>query len=254
MVLKRQLLGEITVPHGLDKEGKCLGTDEVRGDYLMPLADLDTVGDQVQKGGGVDHIAVFSITMLACCRVDVIYKSYISHHKRLRASDEHHDEMEVETMLMRTDPFRDLDRLTQQVFGTAAKPALMAMDAWRDQDKFVVEFDLPGIDVESIDLDVERNVLTVRADRPAREGIEEWLAAERPRGVFSRQLMLGDTLDTDNVNASYQAGVLRLEIPVAEKARPRKITINSADEQTSVTTTEDQTAVAAAHDQHAVNA
>ena len=134
-------------------------------------------------------------------------------------------------MLMRTDPFRDLDRLTQQVFGTAARPALMSMDAWQEQDKFIVEFDLPGIDANSIDLDVERNVLTVRADRPAREGIEELIAAERPRGVFSRQLILGDNLDTDHITASYQAGVLRLEVPVAERAKPRKITVNAADEQ-----------------------
>jgi len=134
-------------------------------------------------------------------------------------------------MLMRTDPFRDLDRLTQQVFGTAARPAIMSMDAWRDQDKFVVEFDLPGIDVNSIDIDVERNVLTVRADRPAREGIEELVAAERPRGVFSRQLILGDNLDTEHVNANYQSGVLRLEIPVAEKAKPRKISVKAAEDQ-----------------------
>ena len=134
-------------------------------------------------------------------------------------------------MLMRTDPFRDLDRLTQQVFGTAARPAIMTMDAWRDQDTFVVEFDLPGIDVNSIDLDVERNVLTVRADRPVREGIEELVAAERPRGVFSRQLMLGDNLDTERIQASYQAGVLRLEIPVAEKAKPRKIAVNAEEDQ-----------------------
>ena len=134
-------------------------------------------------------------------------------------------------MLMRTDPFRDLDRLTQQVFGTPARPALMSMDAWQEQDKFIVEFDLPGIDTESIDLDVERNVLTVRADRPAKEGIAELVAAERPRGVFSRQLILGDNLDTDHISAGYQNGVLRLEVPVAEKAKPRKITINAADEQ-----------------------
>jgi HSP20 family protein len=134
-------------------------------------------------------------------------------------------------MLMRTDPFRDLDRLTQQVFGTAARPALMAMDAWREHDTFVVEFDLPGIDSNSIDLDVERNVLTVRADRPIREGIEELVAAERPRGVFSRQLILGDNLDTERINASYTGGVLRLEIPVAEKAKPRKISVNAADDQ-----------------------
>ena len=133
-------------------------------------------------------------------------------------------------MLMRTDPFRDLDRLTQQVFGTAARPAAMPMDAWREKDSFVVEFDLPGIDANSIDLDVERNVLTVRADRPAREGIEELVAAERPRGVFSRQLILGDNLDTDRIAADYHAGVLRLEIPVAEKAKPRKISINAAED------------------------
>jgi len=133
-------------------------------------------------------------------------------------------------MLMRTDPFRDLDRLTQQVFGTTSRPALMAMDAWRDQDVFVVEFDLPGIDVNSIDLDVERNVLTVRADRPVREGIEELVAAERPRGVFSRQLILGDNLDTEHIDANYEAGVLRLQIPVAEKAKPRKISVSTADD------------------------
>ena len=134
-------------------------------------------------------------------------------------------------MLMRTDPFRDLDRLTQQVFGTAARPALMAMDAWQENDRFIVEFDLPGIDTDSIDLDVERNALTVRADRPAREGIEELVAAERPRGVFSRQLILGDNLDSEHITASYHNGVLRLEVPVAEKAKPRKISINAADDQ-----------------------
>ena len=104
------------------------------------------------------------------------------------------------------------------------------MDAWREKDSFVVEFDLPGIEANSIDLDVERNVLTVRADRPAREGIEELVAAERPRGVFSRQLILGDNLDTDRIAADYHAGVLRLEIPVAEKAKPRKISVNTAED------------------------
>ena len=133
-------------------------------------------------------------------------------------------------MLMRTDPFRDLDRLTQQVFGTAARPAMMSMDAWREGDTFTVEFDLPGIDPSSIDLDVERNVLTVRADRPVREGIAELVAAERPRGVFSRQLILGDNLDTERISAAYHSGVLRLEIPVAEKAKPRKISVQAADD------------------------
>jgi len=128
-------------------------------------------------------------------------------------------------MLVRTDPFRDLDRLTQQVFGTSARPAVMPMDAWREGDTFVVEFDLPGVDPGAVDLDVERNVLTVRAERPARDFEGEQLASERPRGVFSRQLILGDNLDTEQVSAAYDNGVLRLQIPVAEKAKPRKIAI-----------------------------
>jgi len=141
--------------------------------------------------------------------------------------------MEVDTMLMRTDPFRELDRLTQQVFGTSgtlARPAVMPMDAWREGDTFHVEFDLPGVNPDSIDLDVERNVVTVKAERPARDGDAELIAAERPRGVFSRQLILGDNLDTEHIEASYDTGVLTLLIPVAEQAKPRKIAITSKDE------------------------
>ena len=134
-------------------------------------------------------------------------------------------------MLMRTtDPFRELDRLTQQVFGgsgTLARPAVMPMDAWRDGDTFHVEFDLPGVNPDSIDLDVERNVVTVKAERRPRASDAELIAAERPRGVFSRQLMLGDNLDTEHISASYDAGVLTLQIPVAEQAKPRKIAITS---------------------------
>jgi HSP20 family protein len=141
-------------------------------------------------------------------------------------------DMEVVAMLMRTDPFRDLDRLTQQMWGTASRPALMAMDAWREGDEFVVTFDLPGVSPDSVDLDVERNVLTVRAERPALDGDRELIAAERPRGVFSRQLILGDNLDTESVGASYEAGVLTIRIPVAEQAKPRKIQISQeADRQ-----------------------
>jgi HSP20 family protein len=139
--------------------------------------------------------------------------------------------MEVDMMLMRTDPFRELDRLTQQVFGTMgtpARPTAMPMDAWRDGNEFVVEFDLPGVDAESIDLDVERNVLTVKAERaPRRDENVELVASERPRGMFSRQLFLGETLDTEHIAASYDAGVLTLRIPVAERAKPRKISISS---------------------------
>ncbi len=136
-------------------------------------------------------------------------------------------------MLMRTDPFRELDRLTQQVFGsdgTLARPSVMPMDAWRDGDTFYVEFDLPGVDPDSVDLDVERNVVTVKAERPSRASDAELIAAERPRGVFSRQLILGDNLDTEHIAASYDAGVLSLQIPVAEQAKPRKIAIASKGE------------------------
>jgi HSP20 family protein len=137
-------------------------------------------------------------------------------------------------MLMRTDPFRELDRLTQQVLGNAgtwSRPTAMAMDAYRDGDRFVVAFDLPGVSPEAIELDVERNVLTVKAERrPIVTGDQvEMQVAERPLGVFSRQLFLGDTLDTENIEAGYEAGVLTLRIPIAERAKPRKIAIANAD-------------------------
>jgi HSP20 family protein len=133
-------------------------------------------------------------------------------------------------MLLRTtDPFRDFDRLAQQILGTTNRPAVMAMDAWREGERFVIEFDLPGVSPDTIDLDVERNVLTVRAERVARNGDWEALASERPRGVFSRQLVLGDNLDLDHIDASYEAGVLRLTVPVAEKAKPRKIQVAGLD-------------------------
>jgi HSP20 family protein len=133
------------------------------------------------------------------------------------------------SMLMRTDPFRELDRFTQQLFGqngTWSRPAVMPMDAYRDGAQFVVHFDLPGVDPSSVDLNVERNVLTVKAERAPSYGEDvELQVAERPRGVFSRQLFLGDTLDAEHVAASYDVGVLTLRIPIAEKAKPRKIEI-----------------------------
>jgi len=133
-------------------------------------------------------------------------------------------------LLRNTDPFRDLDRIAQQVLGTTNRPAVMAMDAWREGETFVIEFDLPGVAAESIDLDVERNVLTVRAERVARNGNWEMLASERPRGVFSRQLVLGDNLDLGKIQAGYEGGVLRLRVPVAEQAKPRKIQISSGSD------------------------
>jgi HSP20 family protein len=137
-------------------------------------------------------------------------------------------------MLMRTDPFRELDRVAQQVFtgaGTWSRPTAMPMDAYRAGEQFVVSFDLPGVNPEAIELDVERNVLTVKAERrPVVTGEQvEMQVAERPLGVFSRQLFLGDTLDTEHIGASYDAGVLTLRIPIAEKAKPRKIAISHTE-------------------------
>ena len=137
-------------------------------------------------------------------------------------------------VLMRTDPFRELDRLTQQVQGTAARPAVMPMDAWRDGDRLIVEFDLPGVQEDSLGLDVERNVLTVRAERPDVDQSREMVTAERPRGVFSRQLFLGENLDTDRIEADYRDGVLRLTIPVAERAKPRRIEISHDGKHTAI--------------------
>ncbi|MGM1061969.1 Hsp20/alpha crystallin family protein [Saccharothrix sp. Mg75] len=137
-------------------------------------------------------------------------------------------------MLMRTDPFRELDRLAQQFLsgpGTWSRPTPMPMDAYRAGEEFVVEFDLPGVTADAIELDVERNVLTVKAERrPNRrtDGVEMQVS-ERPLGVFSRQLFLGDTLDTEHIRADYDSGVLTLRIPIAEKAKPRRIAIGTAD-------------------------
>jgi HSP20 family protein len=133
-------------------------------------------------------------------------------------------------MLMRTDPFRDFDRLAQQVLGTPARPAAMPIDAYRHGDQFIVEFDLPGVDTGSIDLTVEKNVLTVHAQRrrTAPDGVE-LLVGERPQGTFSRQLFLGEGLDTDRIDANYADGVLTLRLPIAEKAKPRRVPINIAE-------------------------
>jgi HSP20 family protein len=132
------------------------------------------------------------------------------------------------TMLMRTEPFRDIDRMFEQLVGTTSRPAVMHVDAERDGDNFYVYFDLPGVDPDSIDLTVERNVLQVKAQRQRqiKDGVET-VISERPTGTFSRQLFLGDTLDTDNLEANYDNGVLTLRIPVSDKAKPRKISIGA---------------------------
>jgi HSP20 family protein len=133
-------------------------------------------------------------------------------------------------MLMRFDPFRELDRLAD-VTGANA-PRTFPMDAYRRGDDIALLFDLPGIDPQSIDLTVDQHVLTVRAERQSepQEG-EEVLAAERPQGTFIRRVFLGDTLDTDRISAEYHDGVLMLTIPISERAKPRKIEVSGDGQQ-----------------------
>ena len=128
-------------------------------------------------------------------------------------------------MLMRFDPFRELDQVTQQLVRQSTRPGA-PMDAYRHGDEFVVQFDFPGVDPGSIDLTVEKNVLNVSAtrQRTIAEG-DEVLIAERPQGEFRRQLFLGEQLDTENIQAEYDNGVLTLRLSVAERAKPRKVEI-----------------------------
>jgi len=144
-------------------------------------------------------------------------------------------------MLMRSEPFTEVNRLAQQLFGTPvtgtwSRPAAMPCDAYRSGDEFVIAFDLPGVDPNAIDIDVERNVLTVKAERRPVDLGEKAIVqlSERPLGVFSRQLFLGDALDTNSIQASYDNGVLVLRIPVAEQAKPRKITVGHQAEQRAI--------------------
>jgi HSP20 family protein len=143
-------------------------------------------------------------------------------------------------MLMRTDTFRELDRLAQSLLGstppgTWSRPTGMPLDAYRKGDEFVVVFDLPGVSPDAIDIDVERNVLTVRAERRplSFDGEAHVQTAERPMGAFARQLFLGDALDTDRIQAAYENGVLTLRIPVAEQAKPRRVEIATAQPQSA---------------------
>ena len=127
---------------------------------------------------------------------------------------------------LRFDPFRDFDRLAAEVLGTARTPSLMPMDCLRTGDQFVVRFDLPGIDADSLDVSAENQTLTVRAERTRRDPDgSTYLISERPSGTYSRQLVLGDGLAVDDIRAEYHDGVLTLTIPVAEQAKPRKIEI-----------------------------
>jgi HSP20 family protein len=146
-------------------------------------------------------------------------------------------------MVMRFDPFRELDRLSQDLWQGSSRRAsatasVMPIDAYREGDHFLVHFDLPGVDPASVELTVEKNVLTVRAERGAHWGPDaELIVAERPQGSFSRQLFLAETLDTDRIDASYDAGVLTVRIPVAEAAKPRRVEIGQHDGGSTAITT-----------------
>jgi HSP20 family protein len=136
--------------------------------------------------------------------------------------------------LMRYDPFREMDRFTEQLFGSGSgtRAPFMPMDAVRREDRVEIVFDVPGVAPDAIEVSVERNVLTVKADRawwPA-EG-DEILARERSQGTYTRQVMLGDALDPDRLEAHYEHGVLRITIPVAERAQPRKVEIRTGAEE-----------------------
>ncbi|MBT2439563.1 Hsp20/alpha crystallin family protein [Streptomyces sp. ISL-36] len=142
-------------------------------------------------------------------------------------------------MLMRTDPFRELDRLTQQLLGTTgtwSRPSAMPMDAYRDGDVYVIALDLPGVSADAINIDVERTMLTVKAERrPSAKGDDVQVElSERPLGVFSRQVMLADTLDTEHIEAEYDAGVLTLRIPIAERAKPRRVSVGAGSERKQI--------------------
>ena len=134
-------------------------------------------------------------------------------------------------MTVAFDPlFRDLNRLATEVFGSSRVPQTMPIDAYRTGESYVVEFELPGIDPESLEVRAENNTLTVRAERKARTGGEgepevSYVTSERPRGRFSRQLSLGEGFDLDNISADYTDGVLTVTLPVAEKAKPRQIKV-----------------------------
>lgn len=125
--------------------------------------------------------------------------------------------------LMRFDPFRELDRLSEQMMGGRG-PRTMPMEAWRRKDEFYVYVDLPGIDRDDVELTVERNVVSIRAQRrPAHEEGDDVIVDERPHGTFTRQLFLGDNLDANKLSADYDRGVLMLTIPIAEASKPRRI-------------------------------
>ena len=139
-------------------------------------------------------------------------------------------------MLMRFDPFRELDELTDRLRDDGRRSRSMPLDAYRIGDVFHVDVDLPGVRPESIEVTVEKNVLSVKAERHWKTEDAETVVCERPTGTFSRELFLADSLDSDKISASYENGVLRLTIPIAEQAKARRIEVKAPEERTAITT------------------
>lgn len=133
------------------------------------------------------------------------------------------------------DPFRELDRVAASMLDSRQGPRLMPIDLYRDGDTYVLNADLPGIDPGTVDVDVDGQVLTIRAERTprSREGVK-WLASERPSGSFHRQFNLGEGVATENISANYENGVLSVTIPVSERAKPRKVAVQTGERMQSV--------------------
>jgi HSP20 family protein len=139
------------------------------------------------------------------------------------------------TLAMYFDPFRDFHRLAAGLLDSAQGPRFMPIDLYREGDHYILNADLPGVDPGSVDLDVDGQLLTIRAERTARgDHNGKWLAHERPNGSFLRQLNLGDGIATENISANYSNGVLSVMIPVSERAKPRKVAITANGGSTSV--------------------
>jgi HSP20 family protein len=144
------------------------------------------------------------------------------------------------------DVLSQFDRLTSSVFDSARTPRLMPVDLFRDGDQYVLSADLPGIDPASVDLDVDGQLLTIRAERPAPTSDSvKWIAHERPYGSYMRQFTLGDGVDTERITANYEHGVLSVIVPMAERAKPRKIQVATRADSASVGSRDDRKAVSA---------
>ncbi len=141
-------------------------------------------------------------------------------------------------MAMSFDPFSEIDRIASVLIQSRPGPRVMPVDLYRDGDRYILSADLPGVDPGSVDIDVDGQLLTIRAQRSAaRADGAKWLLQERPAGTYLRQFSIGEGVDSANISASYEDGVLRLVIPVSERAKPRKVQVmtqNSAADQGEV--------------------